>query len=235
MGGGGHPKATLTGLQEGSGQGSEAQGAAPAPSPTDPAARGRWRRRACREQVHTPLATLLPAGPAGGHPHPATHSPQLMLVIAQAHGQEGAAPELQQPAVQLLGHEVEPTEKTELVLAPAPHRREAHAQWAAQGGGSQGPAGSFAGSLKDRRVSHLPRGCARQWEQTSTFCSKQSPQTLPRRGSQATHFPSFSPGQLRAPGCIWLWRRLYPATPPSAPSWRVRSCNVAGAPRRVYP
>lgn len=27
------------------------------------------------------------------------HSPQLMLVIAQAHGQEGAAPELQQPTV----------------------------------------------------------------------------------------------------------------------------------------
>lgn len=103
-----------------------------------------------------------------------------MLVIAQAHGQESAAPKLQQPAVQLLGHKVEPTEKTELVLAPALHRREAHAQWAAQGGGSQGPAGSFAGSLKDRRVSHPPRGCARQWEQTSTFCSKQSPQTLPR-------------------------------------------------------
>lgn len=29
-----------------------------------------------------------------------------MLVIAQTHGQEGAAPQLQQPAVQLLGHKV---------------------------------------------------------------------------------------------------------------------------------
>lgn len=33
-----------------------------------------------------------------------------MLVIPQAHGQEGTGPKLQQPAVQLLGHEVEPVE-----------------------------------------------------------------------------------------------------------------------------
>ena len=137
-----------------------------------------------QKQAHTPLGTLLPAGPAGGHPQPPTHSPQFVLVIAQAHGQEGAAPELQQPAVQLLGHEVEPTEKTELVLALALHRREGHAQRAARGGGSQGSQGSFAGSLTDRRASHLPCGCARQWEQTSMFYTKQSPQTLPRRGSQ---------------------------------------------------
>lgn len=37
------------------------------------------------------------AGPSGGPPLP--HSPQLMLVIAQAHGQQGTAPELQQPSV----------------------------------------------------------------------------------------------------------------------------------------
>lgn len=30
---------------------------------------------------------------------PLPHSPQLMLVIAQAHGQQGTAPELQQPSV----------------------------------------------------------------------------------------------------------------------------------------
>lgn len=32
-----------------------------------------------------------------------------MLVITEAHRQEGAAPKLQQPSVQLLGHEIEPT------------------------------------------------------------------------------------------------------------------------------
>jgi len=86
-----------------------------------------------------PSGDLLPAGPAGGHPQPPTHSPQFVLVIAQAHGQEGAAPELQQPAVQLLGHEVEPTEKTELVLALALHRREVHAQRAARGEAPKAP------------------------------------------------------------------------------------------------
>lgn len=47
------------------------------------------------------LPQILQPGVDGGI------GPQFVLVIAQAHGQEGAAPELQQPAVQLLGHEVE--------------------------------------------------------------------------------------------------------------------------------
>lgn len=60
-----------------------------------------------KERVHTVLR-----GPCPGlrEPPPRLHSPQLMLVIPQARRQEGAAPELQQPTVQLLGHEIEPTE-----------------------------------------------------------------------------------------------------------------------------
>ena len=240
--GGCHPKATLTGLQEGSGRGSEAQSAAPAPSPTDPAARGRWRRRACREQVHTPLGTLLPSWPPGGHPHPTTHSPQLVLVIAQAHRQEGTAPELQQPAVQLLGHEVEPTEKTELVLAPGPQGWEAHAQRTAQGGGSQGSAGSFAGSLKDSASLRgaegsltRPMGVPSSGNRRLHYALNKTPRPFPDEGHKATRFPPFPPRQLQASGCVWLWRHLYPATPPSALSCRLRGFHVSGTPRYVCP
>lgn len=192
--------------------------------------------------MHTPLGTLLPSGPTGGHPHPTTHSPQLVLVIAQAHGQKGAAPELQQPAVQLLGHEVEPTEKTEPVLAPGPQGREAHAQRTAQGGGSQGSTGSFAGSLKDSTSLGgaegsltRPMGVPGSGNRRLHYALNKSPRPFPDEDHKATHFPSFSPGQLQASGCVWLWRHLYVATPPSAPSCSLRGFNVSGAPRYVYP
>lgn len=137
------PKATLTGFQAGSGRGQGAKGVAPAPSPTGRAARGRWWRRACREHVHPGLGTPLPVWPAGGCSAP--HSPQLVLVIAQAHGQEGAAPELQQPSVQLLGHKVEPTERRRLALTRAPGggRREAPS-WLRRVEGPKSSWGHFA-------------------------------------------------------------------------------------------
>lgn len=59
--------------------------------------------------------TLLTAGPQEA---PCPHSPQLMLVVTQAHGQEGSAPELQQPAVQLLGHKIEPVWRGRLPWPP---------------------------------------------------------------------------------------------------------------------
>lgn len=92
-------------------------------------------------QVHAGLGPCSWLGPAGGRPLP--HSPQLVLVIAQTHGQEGAAPQLQQPAVQLLGHKVKPVE-----------RRGWHGPRA--GGGRDSPAalpgvlGCHCGSLNDR-------------------------------------------------------------------------------------
>ena len=70
--------------------------------------------RACARCPEGPLPL---AGPAGELPPP--HSPQLMLVISQARRQEGAAPKLQQPSVQLLGHEIEPTEREPGLLGQA--------------------------------------------------------------------------------------------------------------------
>lgn len=117
------PRRTLTGLRGGSCRGRRARGAVPAPSPTGRAARGQWRRRAWREGMRAGLGALLTAGPTGGH---ALHSPQLVLVVAQAHGQQGGAPELPQPPVQLLGHKVEPESEREAgAVADGPPRTRA--------------------------------------------------------------------------------------------------------------
>lgn len=82
---------------------------------------------------------------------PLSHSPQLVLVIAQAQRQEGTAPKLQQPTVQLLGHKVEPwggglgavERKAWADCIPGLEDSEgeaAHARsWALQDSSSQGP------------------------------------------------------------------------------------------------
>lgn len=72
-----------------------------------------------------PTAVRKPCGP---------HSPQLMLVISKACRQEGAASELKQPAVQLLGHKIESAEVERLggactAAQDAPGPRSPRSSW----------------------------------------------------------------------------------------------------------
>lgn len=110
------------------------------------------------------------------------------------------------------------------------------------GWGLPSSAGSLAGSLKDsaslggaEASLARPMGVPGSGNRRLHYALNKTPRPSPDEGHKATHFPSFPPGQLQASGCIWLWRHLYPATPPSALSCRLRGFHVSGTPRYVYP
>lgn len=154
-----------------------------------------------RRYLRTLLRAALP--PEGAHS--LAHSPQLVLVIAQADRQQGGAPQLQQPPVQLLGHKVEPVQR-EVAAGTGQEVREA-AQPAMQEEGSGqhctwGPGGQRGAAP------HLPISQGR-------LASVQLPEgallgTLEARGAQSP-CPSFSPARACASSHGLALRRRTPS------------------------